>query len=380
MTGAITPVPQLPDLDPTALILLGRTRRPIAVSYEQGETMRLVPLSPALAPAIERMQKQFAGYTTRIMDTMPDGKTWLLWIGNSCLPGAYVLFNHETSASTVLAFSHDKALTEDRFAPGEYFTFPRRDGGRLSARLWRPREIAQPPLIVMCPGELPTRIVRDLFDADVQAFVAQGFAVLQTNTRNSWAFGKQGRQLPQTQWIGSLQEDMEDAVKKLTDKKIVDGSRVTLFGDRFGAVLTLQVAARSTRFSAVATVNVPREIHRDDLIYLSPQLGSNPLAAKLGGWFASEKFAKELSPILVVPNLPIPALYFHNEDSIRGRPIETGRDIAAAAKKAKAPARTAIAYSWSQYRKPPTKVAQESAEISFKTATFFNEVAAGTVK
>lgn len=379
-TGTVETLDRIADRDPTAILLLGRTRKPIAVSYEQDAAVRLVALADTDAPRIESLEKHFSGYVTRIVDTMPDGKNWLLWVGNSRLPGAYILFNHQTSESYVLALAYDKALAEDRFAPGEYFTFTQRDGIKLSGRLWRPRNAPQPPLVVVCPDRLPSGIVEDIYDPLVQSLVLQGFAVLEVNGRNSWGFGKAGRQLPREKWIGSLQEDLDDAVQVLERQKAVDPTRVSLYGGEFGGVLALQVAARSKLFSAVATLNIPPEVHRDDLFKLTNEPGTNPLVTKLGGWFASEDFARELSPSRLVANLPVRALYLHDEDSIRGRPNDAGREIRSAIKGAKAPAQSDLAFSWSQYPKPPSKLALENAEIALKVGTFFSQTALGPSK
>jgi dipeptidyl aminopeptidase/acylaminoacyl peptidase len=380
-TGQVEALNRITGRDPTSILLLGLSRKPIALAYEQGATMKLVALAEADAPGIARLEKQYAGYLTRIVDTMPDGKNWLVWVGNSRLPGVYVLFNHETSESYALAFSHEPALKESRFAYGEYFTFKSRDGVPLSARLWRPRDNPSPPLIVICPEELPAQIVPDVFNPVVQSFVLQGFAVLGVNVRNSWGFGKAGRQVPQDQWIRTLQEDQEDAVQTLAAQKVVDPAHVNLYGEYFGGVLALQVAARSKAFTAVATLNVPREIHRDDLFKLAAEPGTNPLAAKFGGWAESEKFAKELSPLKVVPTLSVRALYLHNEEgSFKGRLSQDGREIADAAKKAPAPAESGLAFTWSQYPKLPTKHAMEWAEVSRKVAAFFGPPAPAAAK
>ena len=342
--------------------------------------MKLVALSDSVAPAIERLQKHFTGFYSRIVDELPDGKSWLVWVGNSRLPGAYIVFNHETSESYVLALTHDQALKEDRLTPAEYFSFPGRNGGRLSARLWRPQNIQLPPLIVFCPEELPANIVRSVFQSKVQAFVKQGYAVLQINPRNSWGFGKDRRQQAENDWIRALQEDLDDAVEELVVKKVVNGSQVCLYGDNFGGVLALQVAALSKRFAAVATVNVPANLHRDDLGSVTNVVGSNPLVAKLGGWRESEKFAQKLSPTLIAPVLTIPALYLHDDESLKGRPIQDGREIRSALKNAKAAAEIGLAFSWSQYFKPPSQLARENAEISMKITSFFNRSASGVLR
>ena len=375
-TGEITAVNRLTGRDPTAILLLGLSRRPVAISYEQGAAIKLVALAESDRPKMEKLEKHFAGYLTRIVDAMPDGKSWLVWVGNSRLPGAYILFNTETGESHVLAFSHDAALKEDRFAFGEYLTFKARDGVRLSARLWQPKDTPQPPLVVICPPALPAPIVEDAFQPMVQSLVLQGFAVLEVNPRNSWGFGKTGRQVPKEKWIQSLQEDLDDAAQLLIRQKLADPARINLYGEDFGGVLALQVAARSPVFTAVATVNVPREVHRDDLFKLTYEPGTNPLAAKFGGWLESERFAKELSPLKVAPTLAVRALYLHDEEgSFKGRLKQDGRELRDAAKQAPAPAESGPAYTWSQYPKLPTKRALEEAEVAIRVATFFQRVA-----
>lgn len=373
-TGGIETLKTLPaGLEPTNILYLKDSRRPIAAAYEQGAVVKLVAFSEAMAPSVERLQKQFAGYTVQLIDAMPDEKTWLVWIGNSRLPGAYVLFNHETSQSLFLTLTHEPTLTEDRLAPADYFTFPQRNGGKLSARVWRPQGIKNPPLVVYCPQKLPADIVEDSYQADAQALVRQGFAVLQVNGRNSWAYGVAGRKIGEENWIGTLQEDLEDAVAFLAQKNVIDASRVALFGVDLGGVLALQVANRSSKFSAITTLNVPLKVHRSDLDYFSSEIGSRPLISKLGGWWASERFARDISPGLVVAELSMPALYLHDEDSIKNRPNQQGREIRSAVKNAKVPAQTGLAFTWSHERKPPSRWARENAEISMKIAAFLRE-------
>lgn len=379
-SGTVEVVSRMPDRDPTGILILGRTRIPIAVTYQQGGAEKLVPLAASDEPAIGRLEKHFAGYQVRILDAMPDGRNWLLRVESSQLPGAYILFNHETSAASVIATSHDQALTEDKLAPAEYFRFPSRHGDALSAMMWRPKDKPNAPLIVICPQSLPALAVEDSFQPRIQAWVRLGFAVVRVNPHNSWGFGKAGRQPGPDRWIPALQEDLEDAAQFLASKKAADPSRLFLFGDDFGGVLALQVVARSKVFAAVGTINIPRELHRDDLHQLTYEPGSNPLATKLGGWREGEKFAQDLSPLAVVRHLAIPAVYLSDEDSIKGWPKQDGRAIRDAVKNAKTTAETGLAYSWTQYPMLPTQRAREGAEIAIKIAKFFEAHPAAPAK
>jgi dienelactone hydrolase len=379
-SGNVEVVSRKPDHDPIGFLILGLTRAPIAVNYQLRGVEHLEPLAAADEGAIGRLEKHFAGYRVDILDAMPDGKNWLMWVGNSQLPGAYLLFNHETSEAAMITLAHDPSLTEDKLAPAEYFRFPSRHGDALSAMMWRPKDKPNAPLIVVCPENLPALTVRDAFVPRIQAWVRLGYAVVRVNVHNSWGFGKAGRQPGPERWIPALQEDLEDAAKFLASQKAADPSRLFLFGDDFGGVLALQVAARSKVFAAVGTINIPRELHRDDLHRLTFQPGSNPLATKLGGWLEGEKFAQDLSPLAVVRDLEIPAIYLCDEDSFKGTPKQDGRAIRDAVKKSKTTAETGLAYSWTQYPMLPTQRAREGAEIAIKFANFFDAHPAAAAK
>ncbi len=381
ITGEIKSLDNLPGRDPTAILLLGRTRIPVALSYEHGQRARLIPLASTFAPAIQRLETAFPDQIVRILDVLPDRSKWLVWVGNSRLPGVFLLFDPATGEVTAIAPSHEPTLTEDRLSPGLHFNFTSPTGERpLSARIWRPKGTGPAPLIVICPDRLPAPPVIDVYEPIVQAFVEQGFAVLQVNIRNSWIWGKEGRQVAEDQWIPNLRSDLEAAVQTLIKKQVVDPQRLYLYGERFGGVLALQVAARSSLFAAIATVNVPRETHRDDLSNMAMFPGMNALAARLGGWRASEKVALALSPIRTAPELGIPALYLHNEDSIRGRVSEDGRDIAALASKSRARIKSDIAYHFTDRPLLPAAAALEGATVSTKIAAFFNEASAAPGK
>ena len=376
-SGESQPVKFLQDFQPSHMLMLGRTRQPVAVAYAQGAIPHLFALSPDRQPAVDRLQKQFAGFFPVIVDALPDDKTWLVWIGNSRLPGAYFLFNQQTGETRLIAQTHPRVITEERLSSAEYFTFPSRGGPALAARLWRPKDLSSPPpLIVYCPHFLPSQPVLDLYEADVQALVAQGFAVLQVDVRGTVGFLSPA---PATkEWGVVVQEDLEDAVKSLTTRKIVDPARVFLFGRGFGGVLALDVATRSSPFAAVATINVPAKISRDDLLAYTDESGVDSLATRLGGWSESARIAEELSPVQQIPNIRIPALYLHNEDSIRGRPDEDGRTIRSAVKK-DANAQTGLAYSWTDRARPPSTLAAENARIYLQVGQFFQglKLAAG---
>lgn len=362
----------VPNFPPTHLLMLGRTRQPVAVANAQGKDVSLFALAARDQEAVGRLQTAFGGFFPVIVDSIPDDKTWLVWIGNSRLPGAYFLFNRQTGEAGFLAQSHPKNLTEERLAPAEYFTFATRNGQKLTARLWRPRDKSPLPLIVYCPRQLPADPAYDLYQPDVQAFVAQGFAVLQVNVRGTTGFGTSPETLDENS-SARIQEDMEDAAANLVELGATDPKRLYLYGTGFGAVLAVEIATASNRFAAIATLNIPAKVYRNDLFNYTDDNGINSMTARLGGWSESGKLARELSPVGQVANLKMPALYLHNEDSRKGQPIQDGREIRAAVRKS-GNARTGLAYSWSDRLKAPSELAKENADISLQVGNFFKQL------
>ncbi len=359
-------------LDPMQVMILERTRRAVAVNYTQGAETLIEPLAEASRSAIALLQSRFAGYTPVVLDELPDKTTWLVWTGNSRLPGAYALFNTKSGEIAPVALSHDAALTEERFAPAEFFAFPDRSGHQLTGRLWRPVDGARVPLVLFCPHALPGRPARDVYDSDVQALVACGYAVAEVNVRGIYGFGDEWRAAANGDVGRTFTEELEDAARALAGQKVVDGAQVYLLGVGMGGTLAIQAAAKSTRFAAVATVDAPAKLSRHDLLRFSEDDDIVQLSDKLGGWWETGKIADELSPVRAIGKVRVPALLLGGENSLRG-PSEDAARILRAAKAGGAPAKIVQAYSWSKYPKQPTLAAQEAAGAVVKIVEFFGQ-------
>lgn len=369
-TGTREAVVRKAGLDPVFALVLQRTRRPVAVAYVEKTQVTLEALSESDRPAVELLQKRFAGFCPVILDQVPGSDQWLVWFGNSRVPGGFALFDTKTGAVNPFAHTHEPALTEDRFAVAEYFSFPSRNGGKLSARIWRPEGVACPPLVVICPGALPGHPAMDLYSHNTQALVALGYAVLRVNVRGTVGYGEASRAAATGDVGKAIAEDLEDAVGALGRQKLIDDKRVALLGWRLGGSIALQVASNSSRFAAVASVNAPVRVSRYALLDFREDSGISELATRLGGWFASGQIADELSAVESAPKVHIPALYLYDEDSAGGVVGEGGR-VRRAAAKSGAPSRVEVAYGWSQYPKKPTLFAREDALLIERIADFF---------
>ena len=370
-----------PGLDPTYVSASGNIKRPVAVGYGQGARVELVALSEPQRAGIEKLQQKFADLFPEIIEASRDPHRWVVRLHNSRVPGVYVLFDSTTGEAVPIMHSHGGELSERRLAPSEYFAFARRNGAKMTARLWRPAEIARPPLVVLTPDFMPGPPVADTYDAHTQALVELGFAVIRVNVRGTWGFGTAMRATPDGDVAQTLTEDLEDAVKALADKSIVDGKRVAIMGAGMSGMLALLVAKHSHSFAAVVGLNVPARVTRNDLMQFSDSGGVNTLSTRLGGWSRSAEVAKQMSPVVVAPQIQIPAFYLFNEEAMKGRMVENGRDIQSAVKSARAPAQFALAFSYSERPAPgypekpklPLVRARESAVIVMKMAEFLTK-------
>ena len=375
------PVVRLPRLDPTYVSFSGSMRQPIAIGYGQGASAVLVALSEARRAGVEKLQQRFADLFPEIIDASRDPHRWVVRLHNSRVPGVYVLFDSTTGEAVPIMRSHGGELSESRLAPGEYFAFARRNGAKMTARLWRPAGIARPPLVVLTPEFMPGPPVTDTYDAHTQALVELGFAVIRVNVRGTWGFGTEMRATPDGNVMQTLTEDLEDAVKALADRNIVDGKRVAVMGSGMSGTLALLAAKAGHCFAAVVGLNVPARITRNDLLRFSDSRGINALSTRLGGWLQSAAVAKQMSPVAIAPQIQIPALYLFNEEAMKGRMVQDGREIQSAVKSAKAPAEFALAFSYSERRalwypeipKLPLIKARESAVIVMKMAEFLSK-------
>jgi dienelactone hydrolase len=379
-TGERVVVVRRVGLDPTHFLYSGNLLRPIGVAYMQGPTAVLVPLNEKYRGGLEILQKKFGDFTPEIIDASNDPHRWFVRLQNSRVPGIFALFDSTTGDLQPVMRSHGRELSEARLVPGEYFEFRARSGTKMSGRLWRPAGVARPPLVVLTPSQLPGKPARDEFDSHIQALVELGFAVARVNVRGIWGFGIAQRSVPESELAQSLTEDLEDAVNALVDQHAVDGRRVAVMGKDLSGMLALLVAKKSQRFGAVVALNAPARLKREDLLRLTESGGVTTLSSRLGGWSQSAALIEQMSPIVVAPQIKIPALYMYNEEGIKGRMEQSGRDIQSATKAAGVPAQFDLAFSFSVRQPLPTVRAHEAAVIVVKMADFLTKSLPAEVK
>ena len=78
------------------------------------------------------------------------------------------------------------------------------------------------------------------YDPEAQWLANRGYAVLQVNFRGSTGFGKKFLNAGNEQWgVGTMQDDLTDAVKWAVAKGIADPKKVCIYGGSYGGYATL---------------------------------------------------------------------------------------------------------------------------------------------
>lgn len=132
-------------------------------------------------------------------------------------------------------------IKHDQMGFTEAMIFKVRDGSTINGYVTFPNieQTDNLPLVVLPHGG--PHGVRDYwkFDPEVQLLASRGYAVLQVNFRGSGGYGMYFSDAGYRKWGTLMQEDIIDATKQLISKKIVDPSRICIYGGSFGGYSAL---------------------------------------------------------------------------------------------------------------------------------------------
>lgn len=162
----------------------------------------------------------------------------LLRVDGATMPVDYYLYDTARKHLQFLRASWP-GIEPERLAVTEVIRTTTRDGLVLSSYLTRSRDAALPlPLVVMPHGgpELRDHLG---YDRIVQAYAAQGWAVLRTNFRGSSGYGKAFVEAGYRQWSLRMQDDLADAVGDVVKRGIADPRRIAISGASYGGYAAL---------------------------------------------------------------------------------------------------------------------------------------------
>ncbi len=187
----------------------------------------------------KKLDEKLPGYHVAIGSTNLAEDKFMVRTYSDKTRGAYYMFNKVSGDLKKLA-DLSPWLNEKDLCDMKPISYKSRDGLAIQGYLTLPKGYDPKNLpVVINPHGGPW--ARDYwgFNPEVQFLANNGYAVLQMNFRGSTGFGKAFWESSFKQWGRTMQDDISDGVKWLTDQGIADPKRVAIYGGSYGGYATL---------------------------------------------------------------------------------------------------------------------------------------------
>jgi dipeptidyl aminopeptidase/acylaminoacyl peptidase len=202
-------------------------------------------LDAEMAAVQKRLDKALPATVNKVVSRDAADNRMVVWSTGGSEPGVYYLYDRAKRALSEIARPHDK-LDGKALAPVESVRYAARDGLSIPAYLTRPPGAGDKglPLVVMPHGG-PFMRDKWAYDAWVQFLANRGYVVLQPNFRGSTGYGKAFVEAANGQFGRKMQDDLDDGVKWLAGRGLVDPKRVCIMGASYGGYAAMWAAARN---------------------------------------------------------------------------------------------------------------------------------------
>ncbi len=254
--GAVSaPFPYTAD---RAAVLIDPVSKQMNGHLLHGDWPTYVYDDPAMAALVKKAQDAVPGYRMSIADRADDPSKMIVYSEGDDDAGTYYFIDFGKGGTLTVGSAYPD-IAPEWISHKTAITYKAADGLDIPAFLTLPpnRDAKNLPLIVIAhdgpedatafasyaqsrvrPGEAWGHV--DLsFDADVQAYAAMGYAVLQPNYRGTSNYGGAFRAAGFSQWGRKMQSDLSDGVKSLAAQGTIDPKRVAIIGEGFGGSLAL---------------------------------------------------------------------------------------------------------------------------------------------
>ena len=231
-------------------------------------------------------------------------------------------FNGRKPETLVAPF--DGQIDQSLFVEPIYITYRSFDGLEIPAILYEPPTKGKyPALIEVHHGPWWQHFL--YFNIFAQAFVSNGYVLLQPNIRGSTGYGKQFREMNVHDWGGGDLEDVVYGAFYLKTLPNVDEKRIGILGRRYGGYITLMALMKKPELwnagCAISGITHPRTLYERS----SPQ-SKCWLKVMMGDPEENRELWEERSPLNYAQNLDCPLLMVHpvNDSSC---PVEESRQL-----------------------------------------------------
>jgi dipeptidyl aminopeptidase/acylaminoacyl peptidase len=184
------------------------------------------------------LQSRLPGYEIDLQSNNRDEDVFVVAAWSDRTQGVRYLYERVSGKLTKLA-EITPWLDENALAEMKPISYAARDGRTIHGYLTLPRGGGTNLPLVVNPHGGPW--ARDMwgYNPEVQFLANRGYAVLQVNFRGSVGYGRAFWESSFRQWGKTMQDDVTDGVKYVTEQGLADPKRVAIYGASYGGYATL---------------------------------------------------------------------------------------------------------------------------------------------
>lgn len=227
-----------PDVAVSSFMYEGRNGVPFAVTYNADKpSLQYLDPNSEWAKLHAGLSASFPGQMLAFDGFSRDGNKVLFWVWSDREAGNVYVFDRAAKKAQKI-IDYRPWLKPEQMAITRPIEFTTRDGQKLFG-FYTAKGAGPKPLIVMPHGGPIGPHDTWGFDRDAQFLASRGYGVLQVNYRGSGGRGEEFERKGWTQWGGTIQNDITDAVKWTIDNKLADPGRICMYGASFGGYSAL---------------------------------------------------------------------------------------------------------------------------------------------
>lgn len=298
-----------PQVDVDGVVRIGRSRRPVGVTYAT-DKREAVYFDPELKRLASSLAKSLPNLPlVHFVDASLDESKLLIWAGSDTDPGRYFVFDKANRQLNEIMLARPE-LEHARLAPMTAVAYKAADGASVPAYLTLPPGGAKTglPAIVMPHGG-PSARDEWGFDWLAQYFAARGYAVLQPNFRGSSGYGDAWFQKNGFQSWRAAIGDVNDAGRWLVSQGIADPKKLAVVGWSYGGYAALQSAVVDQGLYKAVVAIAPVT----DLNLLKEEARNWSNFSLVNKYIGSGAHVREGSPAQNASQISAPVLLFHGD-------------------------------------------------------------------
>lgn len=261
-----------------------------------------------------KLDKLLPGTEYRIFDRDKADNLFIVRTFTDKNPGSYYLYFANKGEIKKLS-DFNASLKEQDLAEMKPVSYTSRDGLKINGYLTLP--LNQPATnlpVVVLPHSGPGSRNTWGYNPEVQLLANRGYAVFQVNYRGSSGYGKAFMASGYKQWGGKINNDINDGVKWLIDRKIADPKRVAIYGAGLGGYLALNSVYSNPGMYACAASNSGVINLFSYLKSIPPYLKSNlqMYYTIIGNPVSEVEYMRQVSPVFHSEKINVPVFIAQN--------------------------------------------------------------------